>query len=171
MYRLYKEHKGERLFICKGIGEIGTSEALKFLITEAKTEKEAGHSILPHLAGLESSEDENKGIDKFAVLNFLEQNLDREEIILLSHLKAEFTQKELIDMYNQGKRKGAYAVQYIFSNPAANFESLSFIVNSLLENKQYNKALELIMSDSIQNTANQRIREYRESVMKRINNP
>jgi len=165
LYRLYKEHPTQRLAICKAIGRVGTSEAIEFLMEKAEKQKQLGGSTIPHLAGLESS---NKIVEEANIVWFLEQDLDREESILLAHSKARFTQEELVSLYNAGKSKRAYAIEYVFRDPSKNFEALCSIIEKEMANKQYDRVLQLLMSDSMRRSKDQRVKKYRESVITRI---
>lgn len=165
LYRLYGRHKDQRIYICKAIGETGSSEAAEFLMSEAKKEKESGKNIIPMLAGLRVS---NKAVGENNILWFLEQNLDREEIILLSDLKAGFAQKALIRFYNDGGIKAAYAIQFLFRDPVANFEAIRSVVDKELENKQYDKVLQWMMSDVFERIGDSQLKKYRESVLESV---
>ncbi|MCP4345730.1 MAG: hypothetical protein GY795_09415 [Desulfobacterales bacterium] len=165
--RLYETHSIQRLFICKAIGETGFSEALDFLMAEAEKQKISGKNIIPHLAGLQCM---NKIMNKADISRFLEQELSREEIILLSGLKTDFSQADLISFCKHRKIKNEYAVQYVFRNPGHNFKAFRFIVEKQLNNKQYDKVLQLMMSDGIRRTGDQHVRQYRESVLAKIRN-
>lgn len=162
---LYKKRSDERLAICKAIGEVGTPEASEFLMAEARMQADAGNSMIPFLAGLQSS---SKAIDVSRVAWFLEQELDREEIILLSHLKTRFMQKDLIAFYDKGGRKRTYAIQHIFSDPAVNLDALRSVVTRALENNQHDTVRQWMMSDSMRGVEDQRVKEYRESVLDEV---
>ena len=165
LFRLYKEHSDQRLAICQAIGKVGISEALEFLMAEAKIQKNKGSSIIPFLAGLKCS---NKIIDKTWIVWFLKQDLDREEIILLSHLKTMFEQNELISLYYTGERERKYAIQHIFHRPVVNFEALHCITDKEIENKQYDKVFQWMKSDSIQRCDDLRVKKYQVSVIEQI---
>jgi len=167
LYRLYGERGDQRLSICKAIGETGDSEALKFLMAEAKAEKMDGASAFPFIAGMQSS---NRNVSRDAIEWFLEQNLDREEIILLSRLRTSLTQRELVSLYDEGKKKRVYAIEHIFRKPDIYFEALCSVIDKELENRQYDKVRQLMMSDSIRRSKDQRVRQYREAVLGRIGN-
>ncbi len=163
--RLYEKHITQRLFICKAIGETGFSEALNFLMAEAGKQKISGKSIIPHLAGLQCL---NKIMNKADISRFLEQDLSREEIILLAGLKTDFSQTDLISFCKYGRIKNAYAIQYVFRSPGPNFKAFRFIIEKELNNKQYDKVLQLMMSDGIRRTADQQVMQYRESVLAKV---
>lgn len=163
--RLYEKYPGQRLFICQSIGETGVSEAVEFLLKTGKTEKQLGNSLFPFLAGLRASE---KVLEKNEILWFLDQDLDREELISLSYLSTRIGQKELVSLYQEGRQKRVYAIQYIFRDPGGNFEALCAIIDKAIENKNYDQVRRLMMSDSILKCEDQQVREYREAVLGRI---
>lgn len=168
LYRLYGKHREQRLAICKAIGETGDSGALKFLMAEAKAEKMAGASAFPFIAGLQSSD---RTMSRDAIEWFLEQDLDREEIILLSRLRTSLDQSELVSFYDKGEKKKIYATEHIFRKPDIYFEALCSVIDKELENRQYDKVRQMMMSDSIRRCRDQRVRQYRETVLRRIENP
>lgn len=165
LYRLYGIKPDQILAISKAIGEVGTPEAMKFLLTAARSQKKQGKDIYPILAGLKYS---HNSVKEEEVFWLLEQELNREELISLSHLKVEFAQKDLIKLYREGGRKKKYAVEYIFRDPVANFESLKWIVDREIENKNYELVLQWMMSDNVQKSNNQQVISYKERVIKKI---
>lgn len=165
LYRLYDKNRDQRLHICKAIGEVGSLKAAEFLMAEAMMAKESGNSIVPMLAGLLIY---NKPVGQDKILWLLEQSLDREEIILLSELNIGFSQNELAGLYNYGGKKADYAVQYIFRDPVANFEAIRFIVDKELENKNYDRVLEWMMSDIFERINDPQLKLYRESLLELI---
>lgn len=165
LLRLYKEHGEYRNQICKALGEVGTPEALNFLLIHARKEKKAGKHIISLLAGLHAY----KGIiSNKEILFFLEQQLDREEIILLSKLKTKFNQQELLGLWTDGNQKKLYAIEYTLDNPSSNFEVLKAIVDYELENNNWDYIIQLMMSDNIRRSEDEYIKKYRERIISKI---
>lgn len=165
LYRLYGKHSNERMAICKALGEVGVQEAMDFLMTEALREKRAGNSIIAHLAGLQHS---GRIMEQSKIGHFLEQNLDREEIILLSRFNTDLDSDKLRAFYTEGGRKKTYAVEYVFREPGVHFNVLCFMTDTEIEKQNYDTVLQWMMSDSIRQSKDERVRQYRESVLARI---
>jgi len=168
LYRLYAEKNDQRIYICKSIGLVGNLEASKFLMSEAKKNKKMGKNIFPMLAGIRII---NKVVDKDQIQSFFEQNLNREELILLSKLKSDFTQKDLISLYKIEGNGHTFAINYIFRNPVANYQAIQAIVEKELEKKNYNKVKEWMMSDNFnQIDNNPHLKSYQEYVFDLVRN-
>ncbi|MGA1841011.1 MAG: hypothetical protein ACMUIU_10330 [bacterium] len=165
LFRLYTEHVADRIPICKGIGEVSNSEALNFLLFNALQEKEKGRRIIPLLAGLQAY---NNVIHKKEILFFLEQSLDREEVISLSKLKTHFTQNDLIGFWKTGNSKALFSIEYILNNLSENFDALQAIVDYELANKRHEKAIELMMSDSMIRSKDEDIKKYRDTIIDKV---
>lgn len=165
LYRLYGKQSDERMAICKAIGEVGTREATNFLMAEALREKQAGNSMIPHLAGLQHS---RRIMGKSEIGRFLGQNPDREEIILLSRFDSDLDSDTLIAFYTEGGIKRSYAVEYVFREPGVHFNVLCFMTDTEVEKQNYDAVLQWMMSDSIRQCRDERVRQYRESVLARI---
>lgn len=165
LFRLYKEDIINHMSICKAIGEVGTQDALNFLITRVKEERKADKEIVTLLAGLQSY---NRVINNEEIQFLLEQNLTRGEIILLSKLKTNFTQQSLTSLWKANNQKKTYAIEYVLSNPSANFETLQAIIKHELAAKRRDTVLQFMMSDNIQRTKDENIRKFRESIINSI---
>lgn len=165
LYRLYGKHSDERMAICKAIGEVGTREAADFLMTEALLEKQAGNSMIPHLAGLQHS---RRTLGKSEIGRLLGQNLDRDEIILLSRFDSDLDSDTLMSFYTEGGRKRSYAIEYVFREPGVNFKVLCFMTDREIEKQNYETVLQWMMSDSIRQCSDEQVRQYRESVLAKI---
>ena len=165
LYRLYGKQSDERMAICKAIGEVGSRESSDFLMAEAFREKQAGKSMIPHLAGLQHS---RRIMGKSEIGRFLGQNLDREEIILLSRFDTDLDSDTLTAFYSEGGRKRSYAVEYVFREPGVNFKVLCFMTDREIEKQNYETVLQWMMSDSIRQSKDEQVRQYRESVLAKI---
>ncbi|MFH0724835.1 MAG: hypothetical protein V2B19_00520 [Pseudomonadota bacterium] len=164
LLKLYETHEDQKMAICKAIGETGSPDGAAFLMRKAEQAEKAG-SRIPMLAGLKVL---RQTVDKTRIASFLNADLDREEIILLSQLKTDFSGDELISLYNGNNRQRAYALEYIFMAPEKNVAALQSIINEMMERKQFDRVRELLMSDRIRSSADERIRGFRESVLQKI---
>lgn len=164
LIRLYDTHEDQKMAICKAIGESGAPEGLSFLLNKTEKAKSAG-SRIPLLAGLKAF---RRTIDKARIISFLGLELDREEIILLSQLKTDFSADEVIALYRGNNRQRAYALEYIFTSPEQHFKALQFIIDEMMERKQFDRVRELIMSDRIRSSTDERVRNFRETTLKQI---
>lgn len=161
LFRLYETHDEGKMAICKAIGETGDPQGAAFLLRKTEQAQGAGNRI-PMLAGLTGS---RSTVDKSRIASLLTADLNREEIILVSALPTDFSQNELISFYRGSHRERAYALEYIFRAPEANFEALRSIVVEMITQKQMDKARELMMSDRIRQSTDVRVRELRELVI------
>jgi hypothetical protein len=161
---LYETHADQKMAICKAIGETGSPEGAAFLIHKAEQADKTG-SRIPMLAGLKVL---RQTVDKSRIASFLNLDLDREEIILLSQLKTDFSVDELISLYKGSSRQRAYALEYIFMTPEDNFAALQFIINEMMELRQFDRVRELLMSDRIRSSTDQQVRRFRESVLEKV---
>jgi hypothetical protein len=164
LLKLYETHEDQKMAICKAIGETGSPDGAAFLMRKAEQAQKTG-SRIPMLAGLKVL---HRTVDKTRIASFLNADLDREEIILLSQLKTDFSGDELISLYNGNNRQRTYALEYIFMAPENNFESLQFIINEMMERQQFDRVRELLMSDRIRSSADPRIRGFRQSVLEKV---
>lgn len=164
LFALYETHEDSKMAICKAIGETGNPKGAAFLLKETERMQPPG-SRIPMLAGLTVF---RLTLDKSRIASLLKAELDREEIILLSELKTNFTAKELVSLYKGSSRECAYALEYIFRAPEDHFEALRFIINEMLSQKQFDRARELMMSDRIRRSSDERVRKLRESVLERV---
>jgi len=164
LIRLYDTQDDQKMAICKAIGESGSPEGLSFLLTKTEKAGSAG-SRIPLLSGLKAF---RRTIGKSHIVSFLGMELDREEIILLSQLKTDFSGDELIALYGGNNRQRAYALEYIFTTPEQNLKALEFIINEMMERKQFDRIRELMMSDRIRNSTDARVSNFRESILKQI---
>ena len=57
---------------------------------------------------------------------------------------------------------------YIFRTPEANFEALRSIVVDMITQKQMDRARELMMSDRIRRSTDERVQEFRKLVMEQV---
>ena len=166
LYRLYQEHGDQRLTISKAMGETALPEAANFLMTEVFSHRNSGNSAFAPMAGLSAS---GVSVDKDKILRLLGENLDREEVILLSNLRTEFTQSDLMLLYEQGnKRKQGYVIQRIFREPARNFKMVRFVTEQAIEKGREDRAMEWMMSDTVRRCDDEQVRRYRKSVLERI---
>ncbi|GBC60344.1 hypothetical protein DENIS_1295 [Desulfonema ishimotonii] len=164
LIRLYESQPARRLPICKAIGEIGTPAALNFILTGIWLKKKQDKDIYSLLAGLKSS---GRIVEKNEIKWLLSQKLNREEFMILSHLRTKFTQEELIGLFQKSPGEQAYAVQYIFSNPSENFESLKWVVAREYGRRNYNTVLQWMLSDSMRKITNKDICDYREEMIRK----
>jgi hypothetical protein len=164
LIRLYDTHSDQKMAICKAIGESGSQEGLSFLLDKTQKAKSAG-SRIPELAGLKAF---RGTVEKAHIISFLGLELDREEIILLSQLKTNFSTDELISLYRGNNRQSAYALEHIFTAPEQNFTALQSIIDEMMERRQFDRIRELLMSDRIRSSPDERVRSFRESILKRI---
>jgi len=169
LYRLYGGYREQRTVICKALGETKDLKAVDFLIQEAGKQTHSGSSMYAHLAGLLSSDYVFEGSK---ILSFLEDKLDREEIIMLSNLKANWNREDLISLYESGNnRKKSYVIQYVFRAPETNFDVFQYIIDNKINQKDYEGVLRLIMSDNIRRNNDRRIRQYCEAVLELVHPP
>jgi hypothetical protein len=150
--------------VCKAIGETGNPAGASFLLEKVERAQGMG-SRIPMLAGLSVF---RLKVDKSRVVSLLKAPLDREEIILLSKLRTNFSGTELVVLYHGRPRERTYALEYIFRMPEANFEALQTIVEEMIARHEYKSARELMMSDRIRRSTDDRIRKFRESVLNRV---
>ena len=162
LLRLYKTFENQKLFICKAIGEIGTDEAVNFLISEAEVQKEAGKNIVPFLAGLKESK---TVIDKMLIEYCLSSQINREELIALSYLHTNLTREDILCLYDKGEKQQEYVIQYLFSKPIKNFKIIQSIIQKELDSKEYEKILQWLRSDSLCLVKNHEIQEYRKKII------
>jgi hypothetical protein len=164
LIKLYNTHEDQKMAICKAIGETGSPEGLSFLLNQTAKAERMG-SRIPLLTGLKTF---RRTIEKSHIVSLLGMELDREEIILLSQLKTDFSEEELISLYKGNNRQRAYALEFIFAGPEHNFKALQFIINEMMERKQFDRVRELMMSDRIRSSTDERVRNFRESILKQI---
>lgn len=164
LFHLYATHDEAKMAICKAIGETGDLRGAAFLLRKTEQAQGAG-SRIPMLAGLTGI---RSTVDKSHIASLLTADLDREEIILVSKLNTDFSQKELISFYRGNHRERAYALEYIFRTPEANFEALRSIVVDMITQKQMDRARELMMSDRIRRSTDERVQEFRKLVMEQV---
>lgn len=162
LFRLYDQYSEQMMFVCKAIGEVGTPKANNFLLNQAISLKKSGKSIYSQLAGLSIT---RQTIKAEQIGWFLEQKLDREEIIKLARLKTDFDWKQIVSFYHAGKKKRFFATEYILGEPDRYFEALRDIVDYELKQGNRDSVLQIMMSDSIRNCPSERVREYRKSVL------
>lgn len=164
LFRLFETHDNQRMAICKALGETGSPEAAGFLLKKAELAGKAG-SRVPMFSGLNAL---HQSLDKSKITSFLKSELDREEIILLSQLKTDFTPVELMTLYKWGNRQQMYALEHVFNSPEKNTKAIRLIIDDMFEKKQFDRIRELLSSDRIRNSTDERIRKFREATLKRI---
>lgn len=166
LFRLYNKRADQKMAVCKAIGETSLDEGTAFLWNEISRSREPG-SRIPMLAGLNAASGRRAG--KSRITQLLNSDLDREEIILLSQLKTDFGQDELVALFNGGGRQHAYAMEYIFSSPERNFEALQAVITQMMERNQLDAVRALLMSDRIRGSTDERVQKFRQSILAKTN--
>lgn len=165
LFRLYRDFPEERMYICKSIGWLRTPAAGTFLFNEAKSHHKRMQSMLPMLVGLGQT---GNTLEKSRLIWFLEQNLNREEVISLSQIQVLVTEEEILGLYRSGGAKKRYAVEYLFEKPLSNFNAIRNIVDTEMENKNFLYVKMLLLSDGMRNIRDGAIRQYRENVLAKL---
>lgn len=162
LYRRYPEH---RLPICLALGELKQPDARHFLLTQARKTKSAGESVVAHLHGLKGA---SNAIDPSQVLFMLDQRLGREEIIALAELDVSLSDSQLQMLWRSGAAKRSFALQSVLGDPEAYFDSLRWIIKQYFDAGQLDIVHQLMLSDSMRMASNERVKQYREAILKKI---
>jgi len=165
LIRLYNNNLNERMFICRALGEIATKEAFSFLLDEAIKQKKDKKNIYSQLAGLLTTQ-KKIPIDKLNWL--LDQELDREEIIILSKFKCNLNQNHIMSLYFKGKLKKYFAIEYIFRDLKKNFSAMKKIIEEELNNNHIDFVMKIMTSDKISRCKDQELNNYRKTIINRI---
>lgn len=163
LFLLFETRADQKMAVCKAIGETRSAEGTAFLLEKTKTAELPG-SRMPQLAGLKVS---GGTIPKVHITSLLGEDLDREEIVLLSQLKTDFSDREIISLYRGNKRQREYALESIFMKPEDHFEALRFVINEMLAQGQSDRIRELLMSDRIRRSTDERVVKFRETILNR----
>ena len=163
--RLYQQYPNKRMAICKAIGEIPGEKTYGFLLSEAKTKKNSGETILNHLAGLKISSNQTSIED---IKWFLDQELNREELIALSKLNFHISKDQLCSFWTVGGRKKTFAIEIILGDPIKYFAQLQWIIDQLLNYGQADNIRQILLSDSMRNVKDTQVAEYRDITLKKL---
>jgi hypothetical protein len=166
LYRLYAQHPGNRMAICKAIGEVPGPSGYGFLLTEAKSEISSGNRILNQLAGMKSSDAQTSMAD---LEWFLDKKLDREELIALSELEIKFSNEQLMDFWISGGRKKAFATEIMLGDPDQYLKTLQWVISQHLESGETDEVRQILLSDSIQKATADNVVQYRDQTLKELN--
>ena len=165
LLRLYRSQPKERLAVCLALGEVPQKKAREFLLTEAKTIKSAGGRVVEHLSGLKNAPG---GVAASDVVWFLEQKLDREEIIVLSEWDVPWTDAQLKSLWRAGTVKRHFAVQCIMGDPDEYFDSLTWMIDQYLQTGDTDTLRQLMLSDGMRSETAVRVRKLRDSTLAKI---
>lgn len=165
LIELYHRNPDRRLPICLALGEVDLPQARSFLLAEARKIKSTGHDVYAQLCGLKGAAGNVTSGD---VLWMLEQKLGREEVIALAEVDVRLTDTELKAIWQSGAVKRNYALQRVLGNPDAYFDVLNWIIDQYLKNGNSDMVRQLLLSDSMRTSSSKRVKQYRETILKKI---
>jgi hypothetical protein len=168
LLRLYRSHFKERMAICLALGEMPDQKAHEFLLAEARAIKAEGGGIVAHLCGLKRAPEFVAAAD---IQWFLEQKLDREEIIALSAIKVPLTDNQLQALWRSSAVKRNFTIERVLGDPEEYFDTLCWIVKQYLDTNDVDTVRRFMLSDNLRSTSSPRVRKFRNSVLKKIQNP
>jgi hypothetical protein len=162
---LYERYPDKRMAICLALGSMKSDDAFKLLLTKAKSEKKLGNNILSQLCGLKGT---LRRLSADSVLSFLNQKLDREEVITLSEIPATLTHEQHKQLWtSQGPQK-TYVVQSVLGNPVKYFDTLRRIVQQLKQAGDGETIRQLMLSDGMRNVTKSEIKQYRDDILNEL---
>lgn len=165
LYQLYQRSPEKKLPICLALGEAPDKNAHQFLVSEAKTIKSTGGEIINQLSGLKNV---LKPMPSAMLFWFLEQNLNREELIILSELDIPITDDQLKTLWQSKGIKREFAIQYTLKDPDGCFNSLKWIIAQYLEAGDTQSVKRILFSDSMRAAVAPRVTQFREAMLNTI---